>query len=183
ALTRSSLPSATLRSSVTASCFASAEAPLPMAAFALTARFAGGRLVLLTARLGDDIKVIPFLQRFVFLQPQLAIGDALAGLHVVFHAVPGADEVHFVFREIETHRGLVGAQPLIDLGDGQAFAGGTALVQAEIAVGVEFAGMPEYADLIVADKDDAAVTILELRELGDEFLGHMRHTLGFIRRA
>src|SRR5262249_10409259 len=43
--------------------------------------------------------------------------------------------------------------------------------------------MPEYADLIVADKDDAAVTILELRELGDEFLGHMRHTLGFIRRA
>src|SRR5262249_22091418 len=162
-LTRSSLPSATLRSSVAASRFASAEAPLPMDAFALTTRFAGGRLPLLTARLGDDIKVIPLLQRFVLLQPQLAIGDALAGLPGVLHTVPGGHEVDFVFRERKSPRALVRAQPLVHLGDGQAFAGGAALVEAEIAVGVEFADVPDHADLIVADKDDAAVTILELR--------------------
>src|SRR5437660_11434947 len=107
-----------LRSSATASRLASAEAPLPAGlatagaavrrATILPARFVTDRLTGLAARLGDDIKVISLLQRFVLLQFQLAIGDAFAGRHVVFHAVPGADEVHFVFGEEEPHRSLVG---------------------------------------------------------------------------
>ena len=69
-------------------------------------------------------------------------------------------------------RGLVRAQALFDLGDGQAFAGGAALVQAEIAVGEEFALVPEHADLVVPDEDDAAIAVLEFRELTDELFGH-----------
>ena len=68
--------------------------------------------------------------------------------------------------------GLVRPQPLFDLGDGQAFAGRAALVQAVIAVGVEFALVPEHADFVVADEDDAAVAVLEFRKLTDELFGH-----------
>jgi hypothetical protein len=49
-------------------------------------------------------------------------------------------------------------------------------MQAEIAVGVEFAVVPEHADLVVADKDNAAVAILEFGKSRDEFFGHKRHT-------
>jgi hypothetical protein len=56
-------------------------------------------------------------------------------------------------------------------------------MQAEIAVSEEFAIMAEHADLVIADKDDAAVTILEFGKFRDEFFGHKRHTLGFILRA
>jgi hypothetical protein len=56
-------------------------------------------------------------------------------------------------------------------------------MQAEIAVGVEFAVVPEHADLVVADKDNAAVAIFEFGKSRDEFFGHKRHTLGFILRA
>src|ERR1700739_3824493 len=175
------------RSSVAASFWASAEAPLPpaslcftgggattgrgfdLAAFFATMAFA----TIFAARLGADIKVLAFLHGFVFLQLHLAVADALAGLHVVFHAVPRADEVHLVFGEEQAHRGLVGTQPLLDLGDGQAFAGRAALVQAEIAVGVEFAFVAEHADLIVADEHDPPVAILEFRKLCDEFFRHL----------
>src|SRR5262249_14080150 len=93
----------------------------------------------LAAALGDDIKLVSLFHQLVFPQLQLPVGDALAGLHVVFHAVPGADEMHLGVREIESLRCLVGTQPLLDLGDGKALAGGAALMQAEIAVGVELA--------------------------------------------
>src|SRR5262252_659833 len=183
-----------LRSSAAARRFASTEAPLLAGLAAavtfwrcgavLPARFPLARLAAgFAARLGDDIKVISLLQRLVFLQLQLAIGDALAGFHVVFHAVPRAGEVHLVFRKIQTHRGLVRAQPLLDPGDGQALASRAALMQAEITVGVKFASVAEDADLVVADKDDAAVAVLEFGKFCDEFFGHERHTLGFILRA
>jgi hypothetical protein len=72
---------------------------------------------------------------------------------------------------------------LSGLGDGQALASRAALMQAEIAVSEEFALMPEHAYLVVADKDDAAVAVVEFGKSRDEFFGHKRHTLGFILRA
>src|SRR5579862_8504211 len=121
-LTISSLPSTMLRSSTAASLLASADAPSTTSIFGFPAgAAAAGRLVvlagdlttafkLLPARLGDDIKLVSLLHRPVLFQPQLAIGDALAGLHIVFHAVPGADEVHLVFGKEQAHRGLVRPQ-------------------------------------------------------------------------
>src|SRR5262245_32181606 len=126
----------------------------------------------LAAALGDDIKLVSLFHQLVFPQLQLPVGDAFAGLHVVFHAVPGADEVHLGVREIEPLRCLVGTQPLLDLGDGETLAGRAALMQAEIAVGVELAFMPEYADLVLTGENDAAIAVLELRDLTDELLGH-----------
>src|ERR1700686_1407738 len=183
------------RSSVAASFLASAEAPLSAASlrFSGTGVTAGRTLAadlaaffatmafatIFAARLGDDIKILAFLHGLVFLQPHLAVADALAGLHVVFHAVPRAHEVHLVFGEEQAHRGLVGAQPLLDLGDGQPFAGRAALVQAEIAVGVELAFVAEHADLVIADKDDPPVAVLEFRKLCDKFFRHMPFTFAF----
>jgi hypothetical protein len=50
-------------------------------------------------------------------------------------------------------------------------------VQTEIRIGVERAVVAEYADLVVADKDDAALYILEVGQLGDEFFRHRRFQL------
>src|SRR5580704_16036932 len=177
------------RSSTAATRSASAEAPV---AGATATAFNAGRTAAarrgglatalvagFAARLGDDIKILAFLHGLVFLQLHLAVADALAGLHVVFHAMPRTDEVHLVFGEEQAHRSLVRAQPLLDLGDGQAFAGRAALVQAEIAVGVEFALVAEHADLVVADKDDPPIAILEFRKLCDEFFRHLPFTSTF----
>src|SRR5580704_2088112 len=177
------------RSNAAATRIASAEAPLAGAAATAfnagrtaAARRGGFATALeagFAARLGDDIKILAFLHRLVLFQLHLAVADALAGLHVVFHAVPRADKVHLVFGEEQAHRGLVGAQPLLDLGDGQALAGRAALVQAEIAVGVEFALVPEHADLVVAHKDDPPIAVLEFRKLCDELFRHLPYTSGF----
>src|ERR1700722_18888596 len=153
------------RWSVAASFLASAEAPsaaaslrfsgtgvtagrtlaADLAAFFATMAFA----TIFAARLGDDIQILAFLHGLVLLQLHLAIADALAGLHVVFHAVPCADEVHLVFGAKQPPRGLVGGPPLLDFGDGQALAGRAALVQAEIAVGVERAPRADHPDRVV----------------------------------
>src|SRR4029079_13673791 len=150
-----------------ASFIASAESPVcGVLGFGATVRVAtafnlaavaerrAGLAAIFAAALGDGIQLVPFLQRLVFLQPHLPVGDALAGLHVVFHAVPGADEMHLVFRERQAQRRLVWAKLLFHRGDGQAFARRSALVQAEVAVGVILAFVPEHADLLIADKYD-----------------------------
>src|ERR1700730_13546193 len=100
----SRLPSARMRSSVAATCLASALAPFMTA----TGRFAGraadarrsadlltglaGDLAtffeaVLAARLGDDINVLSFLHDLVLLQLHLAVRHGFAGLHVVFASV------------------------------------------------------------------------------------------------
>src|SRR5262249_6511916 len=134
-------------------------------------------VLLAVAALRDDINVIPFLHDLVLAQLHPAVGHALAGLHVVFHAVPRAHEVHLGVGEVEAARGLVGHDPLFDLGNRQSLAGRAALVQAEIAVGVVFALFLEYADLVLAHKNDAAVAVFHLRRLTDELLSHCLNTL------
>src|SRR3954462_1275775 len=60
-----------------------------------------GLLFAFVAALGDDIKLFSLFDELVFAQLHLAVGHALAGLHVVFHAVPRADEVHFGLGKVE----------------------------------------------------------------------------------
>src|SRR5258705_8518503 len=77
-----------------------------------------GAAALAVAALRGDIDVVPFLHDLVLAQLHLAIGDAFASLHVVFHAVPGADEMQLGFREVQPARGLVRHDPLFNLGNG-----------------------------------------------------------------
>src|SRR5262249_44292557 len=77
----------------------------------------------LAVALRDDINVVSLLHHLVASQLEPAIGDAFAGLDVVFVAVPGADEVGLGVREVEALRGLVGHDALFDLGDDQPLAG------------------------------------------------------------
>src|SRR5215468_9435671 len=94
-------------------------APAVLAAFAVLAVLAVlVAAALAVAALRDDIDVIPFLHDLVLAQLHLAVGDAFAGLHIVFHAMPGADEVHLGIGEVEPAGGLVRHDPLFDLGDG-----------------------------------------------------------------
>src|SRR5262245_51613364 len=133
---------------------------------------AAGLRVFAVAALRDDINVVSPLHDLVAAQLELAVGDAFAGLDVVLVAVPRADEVRLGVGEVEALRGLVGHDPLFDLGDDQALAGRAALMQAVIAVGVELAAVPEHADLGIAHEHDAAVAVLELGCLANELLGH-----------
>src|ERR1700736_6325832 len=123
----------------------------------------GFALTLTAAVLRDDIDLVSLLHHLVAAQLELAVGHAFAGLDVVFVAVPRAHEVRLGVGEVEALGGLVGHDPLFDLGDDQPLAGGSALVQAVIAVGVELAAVLEHADLGIADEHDAAVAVLELR--------------------
>src|SRR5262249_42737197 len=173
----SNLPSRRSRSILAASAVASAEA-LPSAvtsAVGLTARAAARRTgALAAAALRDDIYVISLLHDLVLAQFHAAIGDTLAGLHVVFHPVPRAHEVHLGLGEVQSARGLVRHDPLFDLGNGQSLAGRAALVQAEIAVSVKLALFLEHADFMLTQEHDAAVAVLDLRRLAHELLSHAR---------
>src|SRR6476660_3042342 len=123
-----------------ASLIASPESPVcGVLIFGATVRVAAALILAAVAErgadltaLGDDIHLVPFFQDLELLQLEFPVRDAFAGLHVVFHAVPRADEVHLGLGEVESLRCLVRTQPLFDLGDGQSFAGRAALVQAEI---------------------------------------------------
>jgi len=72
-------------------------------------------------------------------------------------------------------RCFVGAQPLLNLGDGQSLAGRAALMKAEIA---ELFGVTKDANFLVADKDDPPVAFVEVRNFSHEFLGHAHNLSG-----
>src|SRR5258708_6319777 len=75
----------------------------------LAAGFAAGLgATLVAAGLCADINLVPLLDHLVFAQLELAVGDALPGLHVVFIAVPRTHEMQFGVGEIQPLGGLVG---------------------------------------------------------------------------
>src|ERR1700737_4243052 len=128
-------PSARPRSMSAASRVACAEAVASSAAAGSATGFAAGLArcavlcavlfiafcgALAAAALGDDINSVLLLDHLVLAQLEPAVGHAFAGLHVVFVAVPGTDEMHLGVREVEPARGLVGHDPLFALGDVQA---------------------------------------------------------------
>src|SRR5205823_11424914 len=105
---------ASLDNSFCGTTFGLAGAALAGASFGLP--FAAGRRADLVAALGEDIHLVSLFQHLILAQLHLPVGDALAGFHIVFHAVPRADEVHLGLGEVQPLRGLVRAQPFLDLG-------------------------------------------------------------------
>src|SRR5947209_8401757 len=88
---------------------------------------------------GDDVELFAALHDRIRLQAQFAVSRALAGLDVVFVAVPRAHEMRLVGGEFLAEPALVRRQHVLDLMHDDAFASWAALMQAEIPVGVEIA--------------------------------------------
>src|SRR5258705_10819317 len=157
-----------------ASC--SAAACVGRAAPAMTGCKGAGALarVFAVAGLRDDINLGSLLHHLVAPQLELAVGNAFAGLDVVFVAVPRANEVRLGVGEIQALGGLVRHDPLFHRRDDHALAGRSALVQALIAVGVEFTAVLEDADLGIADEHDPAVAVLEFPGFANKLFCHER---------
>src|SRR5215467_1107392 len=117
----------------------------------------------------EDVVAAP--HHLVFAQLEPAVGGALAGLDVVLVAVPRADEMQLVGEGLALV-GAVGPDDVDHLVDQDSLAGGSAGVQAVVAVGVIVAVLEEHADLVLAGNDNATVAVLELGGLGDKALGH-----------
>ena len=86
--------------------------------------------------------------------------------------MPWADDVRFVLVVGLAEEAAVRSEQVDDLISDDALAGGAALVQAVIAVGVERAGMAIDADLGAVLADDANIAIFHLEVFTDEYLRH-----------
>src|SRR5690606_31500934 len=95
----------------------------------------------------DDVNAAVAEDDFVFPEPQLAIADAFAGSQVVFETVPGADEMHLLLGEGLAHVVVIFVDQVDDAGDHDALAGGSAGMDAIIAVAEVFAPGEEYPQL------------------------------------
>ena len=106
-----------------------------------------------------------------FFSFSLAVAHALAGLEIVFVAVPRADEMHLVGERLALVGAILGDQ-IDDLVDQDSFAGRTAGMDAVIAVGVIGAAVVKNADLVLAGGHDAPVALGQFRCLGDKPFCH-----------
>mgnify|MGYP003382295599 CR=1 FL=1 len=73
---------------------------------------------------------------------------------------------------VEARAGQEPAQLFLHAGNRQAFAGRSALMQAEIAVGEELVFVLEDADFLLPDTDDLAISVLEFRGFTNKLLCH-----------
>src|SRR5262245_21428725 len=108
-----------------------------------------------------DEDVVAALDHVVLPELQPAVADALAGLEVVFVAVPGAGEMHSVAEGLPLVC-LVRVEDVDHVVDKDALAGRAAGMNAVVRIGIVVAVLEEHADLVLAGNDDAAVSVLEL---------------------
>src|SRR5262249_41365611 len=120
----------------------------------------------------DDIDASLALHHLVALESHFRIGRALAGLQIVFPAVPRTNDMRLVFVVGLAEELAVRPEQIDDLVADDALAGGPTLVQAVIAVGVERAGVPVDADLMAVLAHDADLAVLHLELIANEHLCH-----------
>src|SRR5437588_7172948 len=121
---------------------------------------------------GNDIDVLAAAHDRKRFELEPPVRRAFAGRDVVFVAVPRTDEMRLGRGEALAMPSAVGAEHVLDLVHDDALARGTALVNAQVLVGVVAALPVEHADLHPVVGDDAPVAVGELGGLGDE---HVRH--------
>src|SRR5215470_5234192 len=120
----------------------------------------------------DDIDVLPAPDDFKVFQLQLAIGDAFAGLEIILVAVPWADEVNFVTGKLLPDPTAIGAKDILDLVHDDAFAGRSALMDAQILVRVELALPVKHSDLATLVRHDTSFAVGKLRDFSDKQFRH-----------
>src|SRR5262245_46157619 len=116
----------------------------------------------------DDIDASLALHHLEALQPQARVRRAFTSEQLVFPAVPGAHDVRIIVVIGLTDIRLVRREQLDHLALNHALAGGAALMQAMVAVGIVRTGMPVDADLesVLTHDADVAVTHLDVLSTG-----------------
>src|SRR5476649_2200167 len=107
----------------------------------------------------NDIDILPAPEHRKAFQFQLTVGGAFAGFQIVFVAMPRADEMNFISRKLLPAPGPVGSNHILDLVHHHAFAGRSALMHAQVLIGVEFPLPMEHADFARPVTHDAAFAI------------------------
>src|SRR6185312_4197548 len=82
----------------------------------------------------NDIDILPAPDHVEAFQLQAAVRRAFTGLEIVIVAVPRAHEMNFILGETLALPGPVGREHVLDLVHDDAFAGGAALVHAQVLV-------------------------------------------------
>src|ERR1700733_14479837 len=120
--------------------------------------FVGSRRFLAVLALSHDVDVVAAPHDVESLQLQLGIAHALAGLEIVFVAVPRADKMHLVGEGLALI-GTIRRDDIDYLVDHDAFAGRSAGMNTVIAVSEVAAALVKDANLVLAGSDDAAVAL------------------------
>src|SRR5215475_3678109 len=120
----------------------------------------------------DDIDASLALHHLEALQPQARVRRAFTSEQLVFPAVPGAHDVRIIVVIGLTDIRLVRREQLDHLALNHALAGGAALMQAMVAVGIVRTGVPVDADLEPILTHDADVPIAHLNIVANENLAH-----------
>jgi hypothetical protein len=119
-----------------------------------------------------DIDSIGALDNIVFLEPQLAIDDMATIGQMEFIAVPRAHDVDVTLIEGLSKVNSAIADKIHHLRHLEAFASRAALVRAEIAIGIVFAGVPNDPDFQLSGFDQPNPAIGDLTILANK---HIRH--------
>src|SRR5215813_7348137 len=120
----------------------------------------------------DDIDASLALHHLVAFQSQARVRRAFASEQLVFPAVPGAHDVRIIVIIGLTDVGLVWSEQLDHLALHHALAGGAALMQAMVAVGIVRTSVPVDADLEPVLTHNADVAVAHLDVLANENLAH-----------
>ena len=88
-------------------------------------------------------------------------------------AVPRTDDVQVRLAEFLTEEDAVLSDHVDHLRHPYAFAGGAALMGAQISVGVKIPALVDDADLDVAAADHSDAAICDLAVLADQKIGHL----------
>src|SRR6202522_4062280 len=116
--------------------------------------FVGSRRFLAVLALSHYVDVVAAPHDVESLQLHLGIAHALAGLEIVFVAVPRADKMHLVGEGLALI-GTIRRDDIDYLVDHDAFACRPAGMNAVVAVGIVAAALMKHADLVLAGGDNA----------------------------
>src|SRR5882762_8478763 len=120
----------------------------------------------------DNIDASLALHHVITFELEARIGCAFAGTQLVFPAVPGAHDVRIIVVVGLPDIRLIRSEQLDHLALHHALAGGAALMQAVVAVGIVGTSVPVDADLEPVLTHDADVAIAHLNILANENLRH-----------
>src|SRR5215470_3260683 len=120
----------------------------------------------------DDIDVLSAPNHVEPFQLQAPVGSTFAGREIIFVAVPGADEMHFIAGKLLPEPAAIRSDHVLDLVHHDALTSWPALMHTQVLVSIELAFPMEDADLAPAMGHNTAFALGKLRDLGDKYLRH-----------